>query len=157
MVELLLGRVDWGGVDIVLIDMPPGTGEPLQTIIKNELVDGVVLVAVREQLAHLDNGRLLSFLRTTRIPVFGVVENMTHVICPRCGELIELYPAPVAEEAVYDDVPVLAAIPFHPDLIRQVRGGAPLPLAKPDSPVAEILLGLADQVIEKLNSRSKKK
>lgn len=156
MVELMLGRVDWGGVDVVLIDMPPGTGEPLQTIIRNELVDGVVLVAVREQLAHLDNGRLLSFLRMTPIPVFGIVENMTHVVCPRCGELIELYPAPAAEEAVYGDAPVLAAIPFHPDLIRQVRGGAPLPLAEPDSPVAGILLGLADQVIEKLNHADKK-
>ncbi|MBZ0290775.1 MAG: Mrp/NBP35 family ATP-binding protein, partial [Anaerolineae bacterium] len=151
MVELMLGRVDWGSADVILIDMPPGTGEPLQTIIQNELVDGVVLVAVREQLAHMDNGRLLSFLRTTPIPIFGVVENMTHVICPRCGELIELYPAPASEEAIYGDTPVLGAIPFHHDLIRQVRGGAPLPLTEPDSPVARILLGLADQVMEKLN------
>jgi ATP-binding protein involved in chromosome partitioning len=136
--------------------MPPGTGEPLQTIIQNELVDGVVLVAVREQLAHLDNGRLLSYLRTTPIPVFGVVENMTHVICPRCGESIELYPAPAAAEAVYGDTPVLGAIPFHPDLIRQVRGGAPLPLREPESSVAEVLLRLADQVMDRLNTNDAK-
>jgi ATP-binding protein involved in chromosome partitioning len=154
MVEILLGRVDWGGVDILLVDMPPGTGEPLHTIINAGLVDGVVMVAVREKLAHLDNGRLLSFLRTTSVPVIGVVENMTHVVCPRCGEMIELYPAPVSEEAVYGETPVLASIPFHHDLIRQVRGGAPLPLAEPDSPVAGILFRLADQVTEWLGKNS---
>jgi len=152
MVELMLGRVDWGGADIVLIDMPPGTGEPLQTIIHSGIVDGVVLVAIREKLAHLDNGRLLSFLRTTPTPVFGVVENMTHIICPHCGESIELYPAPASEEAMYSEAPVLATIPFHPDLIRQVRGGPPLPLAEPESPVAKQLLELADQVMSLLNT-----
>jgi ATP-binding protein involved in chromosome partitioning len=152
MVELMLGRVDWRGADVVLIDMPPGTGEPLHTIINSKIVDGVVLVAVRERLAHLDNGRLLSFLQTTATPVFGIVENMTHIVCPRCGELIELYPAPAADEAVYGDMSVLGAIPFHPGLIRQVRGGAPLPLAEPESLVAKVLLELADRVIELLNT-----
>lgn len=155
LVELMLGRVDWGDADVVLIDMPPGTGEPLHTIITGGLVDGVVLVAVRERLAHLDNGRLLSYLRTTPTPVLGVVENMTHVICPRCGELIELYPAAVSEQVVYGDTPVLAAIPFHHDLIRQVRGGPPLALAEPDAPVAQVLLGLADRVVERLKAAKK--
>lgn len=148
MVTFLLSRVDWGDVDILLLDMPPGTGEPLGAIVEQGLVDGVLLVAVREQLAHLDNGRLLSFLRNSHVRVLGVIENMTHIVCPRCGELIELYPAPVAEQSVYGDSPVLASIPFDPILIRQVRGGAPLPLAEPESPVATSLLALADRIIE---------
>jgi len=151
IVEMMLGRVDWGGADVVLIDMPPGTGEPLHTIINSGIIDGVVLVALRERLAHLDNGRLLSFLRTTPTPVLGVVENMTHIVCPRCGELIELYPTPVSEAAVYGNAPVLAAIPFDPGLIRQVRGGAPLPLAEPESQVGTMLLALANRVIDRLN------
>jgi len=110
MVTFLLSRVDWGDVDILLVDMPPGTGEPLGAIVEHGLIDGVVLVAVREQLAHLDNGRLLSFLKSSQVRVLGVVENMTHIICPRCGELIELYPSPVAEQPVYSNSPVLAAI-----------------------------------------------
>jgi ATP-binding protein involved in chromosome partitioning len=154
LVEIMLARVAWGEADIVLLDMPPGTGEPLQTIIRSELVDAVLLVAVREKLAHLDNGRLLSFLETTPVPVIGVVENMTHVICPRCGELIELYPAPVADQPIYGEIPVLAAVPFHPDLIRQVRGGLPLPLAEPESPVGGILLDLADEVMRLIERKS---
>jgi ATP-binding protein involved in chromosome partitioning len=148
MITFLLSRVDWGDVDILLLDMPPGTGEPLGAIVEQGLVDGVLMVAVREQLAHLDNGRLVSFLKSSRVRVLGVVENMTHIVCPRCGELIELYPAPVAEQSVYGNAPVLATIPFDPSLIRQVRGGAPLPLAEPESPISKSLLALADSIIE---------
>lgn len=147
IVTFMLSRVDWGGVDFLLVDMPPGTGEPLNAIINEGLIDGAVLVATREALAHLDNGRLLGLLHGSKVPVLGVIENMTHIVCPKCGELVALYPAPAAGEAVYGAVPVLAAIPFHPELIRQVRGGAPLPLAKPDSPVTHALLALADWVI----------
>lgn len=153
MVTFLLSRVDWGDIDILLLDMPPGTGEPLGAIVENDLVDGVLLVSVREQLAHLDNGRLLSFLKMSRVRVLGVVENMTHIICPRCGELIELYPSPAAEESIYGSIPVLGAIPFDPSLIRHVRGGPPLPLAMPESPVAISLLTLADQIIELKNRK----
>jgi ATP-binding protein involved in chromosome partitioning len=150
VIRVMLARVDWGGADIVLVDMPPGTGEPLHTIINDQSVDAALIVAVRERLAHLDNGRLLGYLRNVRLPILGVVENMTHVICPNCGERIDLYPAPAAEESVYRDAPVVASIPFHPELIRQVRGGAPLPLAEPESPAAAPLLALADEVIRRM-------
>jgi ATP-binding protein involved in chromosome partitioning len=150
VIRVMLARVDWGGADIVLVDMPPGTGEPLHTIINEQSVDAALIVAVRERLAHLDNGRLLGYLRNVRLPILGVVENMTHVICPNCGERIDLYPAPAAEESVYRDAPVVASIPFHPELIRQVRGGAPLPLAEPDAPAAAPLLALADYVIRSM-------
>jgi ATP-binding protein involved in chromosome partitioning len=150
VIRVMLARVDWGGADIVLVDMPPGTGEPLHTIINDQSVDAALIIAVRERLAHLDNGRLLGYLRNVRLPILGVVENMTHVICPNCGERIDLYPAPAAEESVYRDAPVVASIPFHPELIRQVRGGAPLPLAEPDAPAAAPLLALADEVIRRM-------
>src|SRR5207302_1488749 len=114
MITFLLNRVDWGGADVVLLDMPPGTGQPLGALLEADVIDGVVLIAIRETLAHLDNGRLISLLKTAKVPVLGVVENMTHVICTHCGELIELYPSPAAEQSIYGDVPVLASVPFHP-------------------------------------------
>jgi ATP-binding protein involved in chromosome partitioning len=149
IVNMLLARVDWGSADVLLLDMPPGTGEPLNTLINEKLVDGVVLVTTREHLAHLDNGRLLSLLKSSDVPVLGVVENMTHVVCPNCGELVELYPAPAAEQNVYEDTRILAQIPFHPHLIHQ-RGSAPLPLQDTDSPVKAALLNLADTVMNLL-------
>ncbi len=119
ILSLMLQRVNWSDTDLVLIDMPPGTGEPLETFLKSGQIDSALLITVREQLAHLDNGRLVNLLGARHIPVLGVVENMTHIICPNCGEAVELYPAPAAGDAAYGSVPVLASIPFHPHLIRQ--------------------------------------
>ncbi len=152
MMTFMLRQVDWRGADVLLIDMPPGTGEPLTSIAATGMIDGVIVVATRERLAHLDNGRLLTFLRQRAVPVLGIVENMTHVICPNCGEPIELYPSPVDEmREVYSDSPILASLPFHPDLIRQAHGGPPLPLTDSEADVSRLLLELVEQVMAKLN------
>jgi ATP-binding protein involved in chromosome partitioning len=148
IIAMLLRRVDWGETDVLLIDMPPGTGEPLTTFLRSGAVDGALLITVREQLAHLDNGRLVNLLRAQRVPMLGVVENMTHVICPNCGEMIELYPTPAEDQAAYNGAPVLASIPFHPHLIRQ--NWREPPLSQPESPATQALLALADAAIEKL-------
>jgi ATP-binding protein involved in chromosome partitioning len=148
LVSMLLRRVDWGDADVLLIDMPPGTGEPLTTFIGSGMVDGALLITLREQLSHLDNGRLVNLLKARQIPVLGVVENMTHVVCPKCGELIEMYPAPAEGEAAYGGASVLASVPFHPHLIRQNWKDAPL--SDTDSPATGALLGLADAVIAKM-------
>ncbi len=150
IIAVLLRRVDWDDADVVLIDMPPGTGEPLLTFLKSGLVDGALLITVREQLAHLDNGRLVNLLGARRVPVLGVVENMTHVVCPNCGELIELYPAPAEGKAAYNGARVLASVPFHPHLIRQ--NWREPPLSDPDSPATQALLALADAVIERIDA-----
>ena len=149
LIAMLLRRVDWGDVDIVLIDMPPGTGEPLTTFLRAGLVDSALLITVREQLAHLVN-----LLGARGVPVLGVVENMTHVICPRCGEAIELYPAPAEGQAAYGGAPVLASVPFHPHLIRQNWREAPL--STPDSPATQALLALADAVSERMASGTRR-
>ena len=154
LVAMLMRRVDWGDRDVLLIDMPPGTGEPLTTFLRGGLVDGALVITTRENLAHLDNGRLVNLLRARNTPLLGVVENMTHVVCPKCGELIELYPAPAEAEAAYRDVPVLASVPFHPHLIRQNWKEAPL--SEPDSPATRVLLGLADAVIARIESGARR-
>jgi ATP-binding protein involved in chromosome partitioning len=152
LTTFMLRQLDWNGADLLLFDMPPGTGEPLDTLIRDVRIDGALIVTTREQLAHMDNGRILSQLKREGVPVLGVVENMTHVICPNCGELVPLYPLPVEAMAeVYGQTPLLASLPFDPTLIRSPGGGAPLPLRHPSHPVAVALLELADKVIECLD------
>jgi ATP-binding protein involved in chromosome partitioning len=155
IIVYLLARVDWGEMDVLLLDMPPGTGEPLGTLMSVGLVDGAVLIALRERLAHLDNGRLVSLLKREKMPIIGVVENMAHIICPKCGEIIEMYPAPAEDEKVYDGAPILGAIPFHPHLIRQLHSGPPVALSDPDSPVTPPLLALADAVMARVDALPK--
>ncbi|MEP7293097.1 MAG: P-loop NTPase [Chloroflexota bacterium] len=150
LVAMLMRRVDWGDVDVLLVDMPPGTGEPLTTFLRSGMVDGALVITTREELAHLDNGRLVNLLKARQIPVLGVVENMTHVVCPKCGELIELYPSPAEGETAYGRTPVLASVPFHPHLIRQNWREAPL--SAPESPATQTLMALADAVIERIDS-----
>jgi ATP-binding protein involved in chromosome partitioning len=150
IITSLMARVLWD-TDVLLVDMPPGTGEPLNALLSSGMVDAALLIAVRERLAHLDNGRLVTLLNARKVPVFGVVENMTHIICPRCGELIELYPFPVSEQAAYDGAAILTSIPFHPHLIRQTRGGPPLPLSDVASPARAPLLALADAVLARID------
>jgi ATP-binding protein involved in chromosome partitioning len=149
LTAMLMTRVTWD-VDVLLVDMPPGTGEPLTTLLGHSLVDGAVIVTTRERLAHLDNGRLMTVFQRNRVPVLGVIENQTHIVCPRCGELIELYPMPASEQDTYAGMPVLGAIPFHPGLIRGRRGGVPLALAEridpADAPVQAALLEAAQAV-----------
>ncbi len=150
VMTMMLRRVDWGSVDVLLIDMPPGTGEPLTTFMQSGAVDGALMITTREQLAHLDNGRLVNLLGARGIPLLGVVENMTHIVCPKCGELIELYPAPAEGEAAYGGAAVLASVPFHPHLIRQNWREAPL--SETESPATQILLHLADAVIAQIEA-----
>jgi len=157
MMTFMLRQLDWGNADILLLDMPPGTGEPLASLIATGAIDAAIIVTTREKLAHLDNGRLLTLLRrgsrpgAQTVPVLGVVENMTHVICPNCGDPVDLYPSPVAAESdIYGHTPVIASLPFHPDLIRTPGDGPPLPLRDPASPVAAALLDLADLVMGRL-------
>lgn len=154
LISLLMRRVDWGDTDVLLVDMPPGTGEPLTTFLKSGMVDGALVITTREQLAHLDNARLVNLLGARHVPIFGVVENMTHIVCPRCGEQIELYPAPAADESGYGSLPVLASVPFHPHMIRQNWREAPL--SQPDSPVTSVLLSLADAVIERIDGEERR-
>lgn len=147
VVTHMLARVDWDGADMLLLDMPPTTGEPLRSIIEAGMIDAAVIVTTRERLAHLDNGRLLDLLKREGVRVLGVVENMTHMLCPHCNELIEMYPAPVeSERAVYKHTPILANIPFHPELIRQNRGGVPLPIAEPTHPISAPFIDLATRI-----------
>ena len=152
LIGILFQRVAWNNSDIVLIDMPPGTGEPLTTLLDWGLVDAAVIVSTREQLSHLDNGRLLNLLQRRNLPVLGVVENMTHIICPKCGELIELYPQPAESQAIYKQTPILGNIPFHPDMIRTSGTGAPIALRTPETSTAAPLLYVADMIIDRLKT-----
>lgn len=154
LMVMLLQRVEWGTLDVLLVDMPPGTGEPLNTIVGGGLADSAVIVSTREQLAHLDNGRLVGLLRGKRLPILGVVENMTHIICPNCGQPVELYPLPAADQPAYAGAPVLASLPFHSGLIR-APGVPPLPLAEAVNGADAVkagLVALADTVWSRLDA-----
>jgi ATP-binding protein involved in chromosome partitioning len=90
IVRQTFADVDWGEADVLLLDLPPGTGEPQQTLIAGGLIDAALIVTTPQDLSWLDGGRSLSLFREHNLPVLGLIDNMSFLECPHCGERIEL-------------------------------------------------------------------
>ena len=147
----LLSQVEWGALDVLVLDLPPGTGEPLPTLLDRVRVDGVVLVTTPQEVARLDAGRALAAFRSASVPVLGIVENMAYLLCPHCGERLEIFRrAQAARSSVADALPLLAEIPLDPVLSAAADAGRPVLVAEPDGPQATAFLKLAAAVAARL-------
>jgi ATP-binding protein involved in chromosome partitioning len=113
----LIEQVDWGPLDILLIDLPPGTADLQQQLLGVVSLDGAVVVVGPQDVAHLDAQKFIDFLREAGVATLGGIENMSGLICPNCGERIEVFP-PVAEaRSIWSgDVAILGRIPLDPAL-----------------------------------------
>jgi ATP-binding protein involved in chromosome partitioning len=153
LVRGLLTLVDWGDPDVLVLDLPPGTGEPLSTILATIRLDGVVLVTTPQDVARLDAGRALTAFRRADVPVLGMVENMAYLSCPRCGERLEIFHRGEVKRAVNDGtLPLLAQIPLDPALSAATDTGRPLLVADPQGTQATAFVALARAVVERLET-----
>jgi ATP-binding protein involved in chromosome partitioning len=137
----LLANVAWGPLDVLLIDLPPGTADLQQQLLSVVSLDGAVVVTGPQDVAHLDGRKFLDFLRDAGIPVLGGIENMSGLLCPHCGELVEVFP-PVAEDrSIWSDgAALLGRIPLDPALAASERFDAQ----------ADAFAGVADRVLDAL-------
>ena len=121
----LLYDVRWGGLDYLLVDLPPGTADLQATLFREADLDGALLVVGPHDLAHLDAKKVVSLLRDASVRVLGAVENMAGLVCPHCGERIELAPPVRADRSLWHEgVRRLVSIPLDPALA-QLNGGPP--------------------------------
>jgi ATP-binding protein involved in chromosome partitioning len=151
LVRGLLSLVDWGELDVLVLDMPPGTGEPLPTLLQTIQIDGVVLVTTPQDVARLDAGRALAAFRAGNVAVLGAVENMAYLRCPHCGERIEVFHRGRVSRGARDStVPLLSEIPLDPVLSEAADMGRPVIIADPTGAQATIFLGLAAAVAKQL-------
>ena len=134
-ISQFLGEVEWGNLDFLVIDLPPGTGdEPLSVahLIKN--VDGSIIVTTPQDVALLDSRKSVNFSRMLSIPVIGIVENMSGLECPHCHKEIPLFKMGGGEKAARDlKVPFLGKIPIDPEMVTDCDRGMPFVMAHPDS------------------------
>jgi ATP-binding protein involved in chromosome partitioning len=117
--DMLLGRLvndtDWGDIDALVVDLPPGTGEVQQSLLGMARRLAALLVVTPAQVSHLDSARALAVLRAAGVPVLGGVENMAFLECPSCGDKTELHPPAPAERTIWaEGVSRLARLPFRP-------------------------------------------
>ncbi len=151
LVRGLLTLVDWGESDVLLLDLPPGTGEPLATLLHHTRLTGAVLVTTPQDVARLDTTRALDAFRRGDVPIVGVVENMGYLRCPRCGERIPVFHRGRVPRAIADGtVPLLAELPLDPALSETADLGRPVLVGQPPSEAAARFLHLAATVVRRL-------
>lgn len=127
VVTRTLQDIIWGELDYLLVDLPPGTGEPQQSLITTVRVDGVVVVTTPQDMSLMDAGRSLELYRREEVPILGVVENMSYLICPDCGKRIEVFHRTEHDWAVEDrQVEVLGRIPMDIQISRGIDNAHPL-------------------------------
>ncbi len=151
LVRQLLASVAWGKLDILLIDLPPGTGEPQATLMKTVAMNGALMVVTPQDLALLDSTRAMHAFISSDVPVVGVIENMSYLLCPNCGDQIQIFHrSQVPRSITAGDIPLLAQIPIEPAISESADIGRPLVIGDPDSQQAAIFMELAHSVSSKL-------
>jgi ATP-binding protein involved in chromosome partitioning len=148
-IRQFLGDVNWGDLDYLVIDLPPGTGdEPLSVahLIKN--VDGAIIVTTPQDVALLDSRKAVNFSRLLNIPVLGIVENMSGMVCPHCGEKIDLFKVGGGERAALElKVPFLGRIPIDPKMVISCDAGTPFVVDPDPSEVRKAFENLTQAVV----------
>ena len=157
VVKQFLEDVDWGELDYLVIDMPPGTGDAQLTLTQSAPLTGAVIVTTPSELALVDAQKGLQMFRKVDVPVLGIVENMSHYICGACGHSSHPFSEGGATRLADNmGVDVLAQVPLDHTIQRGSDEGRPVVSTAPNSPQAKSFLALADSVMEKCPSSAKK-
>ena len=147
----MLREVDWGNLDVLVVDMPPGTGDAQLTMAQQVPLKGAVIVSTPQDLALIDARRGIAMFRRVNVPVLGIVENMSTFICPHCGTRSDIFGHGGARhEAERLGVPFLGEVPLHMDIREKSDAGLPVVATAPDSPLAAVYRDIAAKVIEQL-------
>lgn len=151
----LVTEVDWGQLDVLLVDMPPGTGDAQLAVAQNSPLKGAVIVSTPQDLALIDARRGIAMFRKLDVPVLGVIENMSQFICPDCGGRHEVFGHGGAKaEAARIGVPFLGAVPLTMDLRRSADLGRPLLATDPDGAVGMAMAEIAGRLAHEMKDRA---
>jgi ATP-binding protein involved in chromosome partitioning len=153
LMRQLLYSVDWGKLDYLIIDLPPGNGEPQATLCRELQIDGAILVTTPQDIARIDTAKALGMFQGVGVPVLGVVRNMDGFLCPHCGESVEIFPRSQEARELLDDLPLLGSIPMDPSTVISGDKGQPIVVSNLESPVAAAFLRLIEQVTDVLETQ----
>jgi ATP-binding protein involved in chromosome partitioning len=143
----MLREVAWGEIDIMVVDMPPGTGDVQLTLAQQTPLSGAIIVSTPQDLALIDARKGLNMFRKVSVPVLGIVENMSYFICNGCGKRHEIFGHGGArEEARRLGVPFLGEIPLDGELRERSDRGEPVVATAPGTPIAEVYSDIARQI-----------
>ena len=150
-VKQLLRDVAWGDLDMLVVDMPPGTGDVQLTMAQNASLAGAVVVSTPQDLALIDARRAVAMFNQVKTPVLGLFENMSYFLCPHCGGRTEIFAHGGAKaEAEKNGVRFLGASPLDIKIRETSDAGTPVVAGSPESPQAKPYFDLAHAVLDEL-------
>ncbi|WP_120502232.1 Mrp/NBP35 family ATP-binding protein [Roseovarius sp. EL26] len=146
--QQMLMQVQWGALDCLLVDLPPGTGDVQMTLAQKTVVDGAIVVSTPQDVALLDARKGIDMFNQLNVPVLGMIENMSTHICSQCGHEEHVFGhGGVKAEAEKLGVPLMAEVPLHLDIRLAADGGAPIVVSKPESAQAQAFRDIAKQLV----------
>ncbi len=149
----LLTDVDWAPLDVLVVDMPPGTGDAQLTLSQRVPLAGAVIVSTPQDIALIDARKGLAMFRKTEVPILGIIENMSHYICPKCGHEAHIFGHGGAEETAAElGAPFLGAIPLHLDVRTAADSGTPIFASNPNGDHAQAFSAIAQKVLENIEA-----
>lgn len=148
----MMADVEWGALDVLLVDMPPGTGDAQLALAQGTRLSGAVIVSTPQDLSLIDARRGIAMFRKVDVPILGIVENMAHFVCPDCGGSHAIFGEGGARaEAARLGVPFLGAVPLTMDLRAASDAGQPVTARDPDGPLGQIYQAMARSVLAGLS------
>jgi ATP-binding protein involved in chromosome partitioning len=147
----MLREVEWGELDVMVVDMPPGTGDAQLTMAQQVPLKGAVIVSTPQDLALIDARRGIAMFRRVNVPVLGIVENMSYFLCPQCGTRSDIFSHGGARrEAERLDVPFLGEVPLDMNIRETSDAGRPVVATDPEGPLAAAYRAIAAKVRDQL-------
>ena len=147
--QQMLMQVQWGALDVLLVDLPPGTGDVQMTLAQKAHVDGAIVVSTPQDVALLDARKGIDMFKQLKVPILGMIENMSTHICSNCGHEEHVFGhGGVAAEADKLNVPLLAEVPLDLQIRLASDGGAPITVSQPDSAQAKSFQRIAAALVE---------
>ncbi len=155
VIRQFLSEIDWGELDLLLVDLPPGTGdEPLSVMQQIPGIDGVLLITVPSEVSQLVVRRAVGFVEKMGVPILGIVENMSGFVCPKCGEVTAVFGSGGGKK-ISDELglPFLGSIPLDPRISEDSDEGRPFILERSGTPAANAFARLVEVIEEKLKEK----
>lgn len=150
--QQLLHEVDWGGLDILVLDLPPGTGDTQLTITQQIVLDGAVIVSTPQDIALKDAVKGINMFKTIKTPILGMVQNMSLFTCPHCQNSTHIFGAHsgVTHACEKHGIDFLGDIPLHASICDDADRGKPTVVSEPESERAKAFMTIADQIGNKI-------
>ncbi len=147
--QQMMTQVQWGALDVLIVDLPPGTGDVQMTLAQKFVVDGAIIVSTPQDVALIDARKGIDMFRQMNVPILGMIENMSTHVCSNCGHEEHVFGhGGVAAEAEKLGVPLLAEVPLHLNIRLAGDSGTPIAVTAPDAPEANVFRTLAKSLIE---------